>query len=224
MSVLSWNCRGSGGSTVNTLNRYLRCTHAQFAFISETRCNLDVARQRIRELPLPNYAAVASRGSSGGLWLLWGAGIDLTVLFRSRYLIIADVKDVKLGDWRLIAVYGDPHRTNNTTIWADIETYLQPFNMPTCLLGDFNAIMAQSEKWGGSQILNSTSRSFITWANENGLIDLGFCGPAYTWGNKQSGRDVKDWTGALQIYPVLCVSPTLRFSTYPGSTVIIHRY
>lgn len=63
MSLFSWNCRGSGGSTISTLNRYLRSTRAAVAFISETKCNEEVARGRIQHLPLNYYSIIPSRGA-----------------------------------------------------------------------------------------------------------------------------------------------------------------
>lgn len=65
---------------------------------------------------------------------------------------------------------------------------MEDHQLPTCLVGDFNAIIAQSDKYGGSQTLSGNSRSFRSWIDGNGLIDLGFSGPAYTWSNKQPGR------------------------------------
>lgn len=71
-----------------------------------------------------------------------GSEVKVTILAQARYFIVADVSDVALGDWRLIGVYGDPHKTNNQFIWTEIEEYLEPFQLPICLLGDFNAITA----------------------------------------------------------------------------------
>lgn len=91
MNIMSWNCRGSGGATVTTLNRYLRCTKAIIAFISETRCNLDVAVKRVAELPLCNFFSVPSVGMSGGLWLLWGDDVSVKVCRSNKFFIFAEV-------------------------------------------------------------------------------------------------------------------------------------
>lgn len=66
MNVLLWNCRGSGGSTIRMLNRYLHCTKADLAFVSETRCNDRQAELRIKTLSLNQSVVVPARGNSGG--------------------------------------------------------------------------------------------------------------------------------------------------------------
>lgn len=88
----AWNCRGSGGSTVSTLNRYLQCTNAKFACVSESRCGVRKASQRIQELVLKNSIIVPSQGKSGGLWLLWDDDYDVSQILKSSNLIAAKVK------------------------------------------------------------------------------------------------------------------------------------
>ena len=60
----------------------------------------------------------------------------------------------------------------------------------SCMLGDFNAIAAGGEKWGGNTFMSAPNKAFRAWTHEVGLIDLGYHGPAYTWCNNQSGRDM----------------------------------
>lgn len=96
--------------------------------------------------------------------------------------------------WRFVGVYGDPHRSNNSRIWAQIEVFLEQYDFPTILLGDFNAIVSESEKWGGCTSLSPANRAFKNWVNEAGLIDLGFSEPAYTWTDKQTRLPCKHLT------------------------------
>lgn len=187
-NIISWNCRGSGGMTISTINRYLHCTKAQIAFFSETKCDLKRATKRISELPLCNAVVVPSEGSSGGLWLVWGDEFQITVVEKSKSLIAAQVVNkASQKKWGLLAVYGDPNRTQNPIIWSRLENYLQDQNQPVCLLGDFNAVASATEKWGGSQSLSNPNRAFRAWISEVGLMDLGYHGPAYTWSNKKDG-------------------------------------
>lgn len=189
MTIFSWNCRGSGGKTISTLNRYLSCTKVVIGFISETRCNEEVALSRIRNLPLTNHFVVPSIGQSGGLWLIWNDEVQVRVIKSSRFSIMAEVK---LNDgkevWGLAAIYGDPARVSNQQIWDEIESFLCQVNGNACLLGDFNAIVDCNEKRGGSSQLGANNTAFRSWIHANGLLDLGHHGPCYTWSNKQSGR------------------------------------
>lgn len=150
MSFLSWNCRGSGGSIISMLKKYLRSTRAVLAFISETRCNEEVALTRISELPLTNSVVVPSRGRSGGLWMIWGDDVHVRIIKVSRFYIMAEV-DLKDGNesWGLVGIYGDPSRALNRIIWDEVTQFLDQANDKACLIGDFNAIMDCQEKRGG---------------------------------------------------------------------------
>ncbi|XP_057760906.1 uncharacterized protein LOC130981327 [Arachis stenosperma] len=52
---------------------------------------------------------------------------------------------------------------------------------PWLLTGDFNKIKEDSEKKGGSPIDQRAYRSFNSWINRCGLIDLEFVGSRFTW-------------------------------------------
>lgn len=136
MSIISWNCRGSGGSTISTLNRYLRCTKASIAFISETKCDTRRSLERIKCLSLCNSIIVPSKGSSGRLWLLWEDNIKITVLEQDKYIIAVEVVEKGKSDpWLLLGVYGDPTKKNSTRIWERIEGHIANDGRPALILG-----------------------------------------------------------------------------------------
>lgn len=148
MNLLSWNCHGSEGATILTLNRYLHATRAHLAFISETKCNEARARSRISRLPLSHSKIIPSTGRSGGLWLLWLDDISITMLERSFYFLFIRV-DFLLGSWILGLIYGDPHHYVTDYIWNRILHYSQS-HLPLCLVGDFNSILMNCDKFGRS--------------------------------------------------------------------------
>lgn len=190
MNLLSWNCRGSGGSsTIPTLRRYLQSTGAHLAFISETKCSKEKSVHRISKLPLSNFEIVSSRGRGGGLWLLWSDSISVSILETSRYFIAAKVQ-INPGSpaWILFAVYGDCEDRLNDCIWGRIEHYASDQNLPVCAIGDFNCISDISEKAGGCSNFKAKHKKFRAFIQRAGLIDLGYSGPAYTWANNQQER------------------------------------
>lgn len=190
MSTLSWNCRGSGGTTGYTLKRYLRCTKAGLAFISETRCNTKVAEKRIKDLPLCNSIVVASQGQSGGLWMIWSDDYEVTLIQKTKNFIATVVRLKGTQEkWLCCGVYGDPNRSENQAIWDRLEIIFDGFDGPACLFGDFNAIASTNEKWGGTAQLSTNNRAFRKWIHGAGLMDMGYQGPAYTWSNKKGGWD-----------------------------------
>lgn len=145
MSLLLWNCRCSGGTTISTVNRYLRCTREKLAFISEIRCNEKMAIQRIKTLSLCNYVVVPADGQSGGLWIIWDDDIKVEVIEKDKSLIAVEINEqgAKMP-WILVGVYGDPARAGNQRLWQRLEGYLKNDEKPVCLIGDFNAIASES--------------------------------------------------------------------------------
>lgn len=125
MNIVSWNYQGSGGTTCATLSWYLHCTGAQVTFISETRCGKVKAEKRIKSLPLCNSEIVASNGLSGGLWLLWDDSCTVTILSKNKNLIATEINEKGPHQpWILLAVYGDPHRSDYPRIWEQLEPFL----------------------------------------------------------------------------------------------------
>ncbi|KAG8375096.1 hypothetical protein BUALT_Bualt10G0064800 [Buddleja alternifolia] len=58
---------------------------------------------------------------------------------------------------------------------------------PVVLIGDFNAIVSQSEKKGGRSFASSSSNPFLNDLNNLNLLDLGFTGNPFTWSNRRGG-------------------------------------
>lgn len=120
--------------------------------------------------------------------MLWSDEVGLQIQGSAKHYILAEVK---LNDgqqpWGLVGIYGDPARVLYWAIWDEIETFINRCEGHVVILGDFNAIKAQQEKWGGSSQLGPNNRGFNSWINRLGLVDLGHNGPCYTWSNGQGG-------------------------------------
>ena len=61
-------------------------------------------------------------------------------------------------------------------------------DMPVCFVGDFNVLLEPSEKRGGQFFESSEVFEFREVLVDNGLIDVGFVGPSFTWFNMQQGQ------------------------------------
>lgn len=60
-------------------------------------------------------------------------------------------------------------------------------DQPWLIFGDFNEILAQSEKWGGRNMLEQQLTEFRRVLFDCELRDLGFTGPRFTWCNNRGG-------------------------------------
>ncbi|CAN1249350.1 hypothetical protein LINPERPRIM_LOCUS7118 [Linum perenne] len=52
---------------------------------------------------------------------------------------------------------------------------------PWLLSGDFNAMLKQEDKRGGTRFSLSQNQPFIDCCNVCGLSETSFCGPKFTW-------------------------------------------
>ncbi|KAL8506330.1 hypothetical protein ACS0TY_017266 [Phlomoides rotata] len=63
---------------------------------------------------------------------------------------------------------------------------LSSWSLPWLCVGDFNEILDDSEKLGGSLRNDNRMRDFPYSLETCGLVDLGFVGQKFTWSNKQA--------------------------------------
>lgn len=62
--------------------------------------------------------------------------------------------------------------------------------LPWCLIGDFNNVMAQVDKRGGNPYPNWLLEGFQRAVDDCGLLDLDLIGYQYTW---ERGRGTDGW-------------------------------
>lgn len=184
------------------MTKLLRSTQAEIVFIIKTKSSAAKSTRYLPTLPLPNSIYVLARGWFGGLWLLWGPLANLQIIQQNRHYIHAKVNVPAQQRWDLICVYGDPAHALNKQIWRYIQQVTNQ-GEAVCLIGDFNAVANEEEKYGGSQVLNTNNRDFRNFVFETGLVDLGFKGSAFTWNNQQ------DTSAAIheRLDRVLCTMP-----------------
>ncbi|XP_016196132.1 uncharacterized protein LOC107637209 [Arachis ipaensis] len=92
------------------------------------------------------------------------------------------VKSGSLPYWLLTVIYGNPQRINRNYLWDDIRLIHNEINLPWCLIRDFNAMLHDHERHGGS---NSNRRGacpdFQDCVSDCGLFDLGYSRWPFTW-------------------------------------------
>ncbi|WOL20727.1 hypothetical protein Cni_G29533 [Canna indica] len=130
----------------------------------------------------------SSEGASGGLILAWNSDFVLANILSSSFDIIhAILKIDNLEPFLFSNIYASTNPSLRNTLWNSLSNIdLSPF--PWLIFRDFNCILNQEDKIGGSPFSNTHAincfRDFITNSN---LTDLGFSGPAHTWTNNRKG-------------------------------------
>lgn len=93
MEILCWNVRGVGNPrTVRALRHEFRSLKPQIIFLSETKCNDSKLAGIKKASNLACGFSVPSKGSSGGLMLLWEEEINVAINSFSEGQIDATVK------------------------------------------------------------------------------------------------------------------------------------
>ena len=149
--MLSWNCRGLGHPRkVQVLIDLVRCKKPAIIFLMETLCGKDKLENIKRKLGFDGLFVVDRVGHSGGFALLWDGNTNVSLLSYARNFIDVHVVVAGLGDWRLTGFYGFPEssRRRRRQSWDLLRFLSSSSTAPWVCLGDFNDLLAASEKKG----------------------------------------------------------------------------
>ncbi|XP_043697562.1 uncharacterized protein LOC122648415, partial [Telopea speciosissima] len=72
-------------------------------------------------------------------------------------------------------------------LWRDVGAFASSILDPWAVLGDFNVVRNQNEKFGGDPIRQEAVDDFNSFVDDTGLVDLNWKGEIFTWNNRQSG-------------------------------------
>ncbi|XP_052117791.1 uncharacterized protein LOC127747682 [Arachis duranensis] len=123
-----------------------------------------------------------AQGYAGGIWIGWNrSDINITVLESNNQYIHTKIETNSRDSWFLTTVYGTSQPPVRRLLWPILERIANNMILPWLLTGDFNKIKEDSEKKGGSPIDQKAYKSFNSWINRCGLIDLEFVGSRFTW-------------------------------------------
>ena len=90
-------------------------------------------------------------GKSGGLALFWKEGISVEVLDSDQTHIDTVVKGGVSSDWwHFTSFYGALDTARRDESWALLRTIRDRSSLSWLSIGDFNEIVSESEKEGGS--------------------------------------------------------------------------
>ncbi|KAL2906284.1 LexA repressor [Bienertia sinuspersici] len=87
---------------------------------------------------------------AGGLALLWWDAVRVTLFCMSQHHMDATVQDEYGLSWRVTGVYGWPEHQMKHNTWSLLRWLNSCMDLSWVILGDFNEILAEGEKRGGS--------------------------------------------------------------------------
>ncbi|XP_038977842.1 uncharacterized protein LOC120108329 [Phoenix dactylifera] len=155
----------------------------------ETRLAGRIIVRARRALPRSwGFYAVDSQGLSGGIIVTWKLDCGKLDIFNvSSQEVIMVISEGEGRPWIFAAVYASTDFRARRTLWEEASKLVDQ-GQPMLIAGDFNCIDDPQEKMGGRQFSYQRKvREFQEFISTNGLIDLGFTGPRFTWCNNQQG-------------------------------------
>ncbi|KAE8774717.1 Elongation factor 1-alpha [Hordeum vulgare] len=184
MKLIGWNCRGLGNSpTVQSLLDLGRMEDPYILFLSKTKLTEKELEKFKWRLGLSNMVAWSAVGRSRGVALLWRKEVHVTSYGRRH--IDVDVMEESGTMWRLTGIYGESEAERKTKTWRTMRLLGQQHQQgrPWMCFGDFNEILLDGEKVGGSRRLQVCMDRFRVTLENAGLCDIGYTGDKFTWRN-----------------------------------------
>lgn len=97
------------------------------------------------------------------------------------------------GDSILACIYGSPSPQHRNKLWDDLGQDQRRIRGPWMAIGDFNSITSIDEVSNQETFVASRCSRFNEWLENEGMVDIGFSGPTFTW---TRGNSVESFKGA----------------------------
>ncbi|WCJ44055.1 RNA binding RNA-directed DNA polymerase [Euphorbia peplus] len=180
--IFVWNSQGSvNGRFARTVSLFLKNHKPAIVILVETKCSGLTADKVMSKIGLDASIRVEAKGFSGGIWVLWNIPFKISVLSSYWQFIHLQVTLPNSEFFFLTAIYGSPNPARRHHFWVGLEELASKVRGPWVLTGDFNAILNQDDRKGGSVRILGGCPLFQEFMRNASLHDLGFFGPRFTW-------------------------------------------
>lgn len=185
MNCFALNARGLGNlRAFRELRRLIAKIHPSLLFICETKLYQSQYALWRHYFQFKGIFSVDCAGRKGGLVLLWNDPYDIKISSYSCGHIDCTVTHEQ-NVWRFTGFYGNPNSSSRTFSWKLLKSIPGLQHLPWLVGGDFNEILYESEKVGGSLRSLSQMSAFRDVINSCTLSDLNFTGEQFTWCNRR---------------------------------------
>lgn len=102
----------------------------------------------LSNLGFPDSVEVPAVGTRGGMILAWHRGFDFDLVVQNMHLIsIIIFGDPSFQPWALSFIHSPYDPVRATEFWDELADVGYAFGGPWLILGDFNTVSGQHEKW-----------------------------------------------------------------------------
>ncbi len=125
-------------------------------------------REIITSLGFPLTILVPTLGLFSGVCLCWKPGVDIEVTSQNKNLInVLIFSDPPHSPWMLSTIYGPLVASLCNSFWESLHKTDQSFCGPRLCLGDFNALLSQSDKREVRPFAFSSTNSFCNLVSDH---------------------------------------------------------
>ncbi|KAL6143754.1 hypothetical protein ACLB2K_054449 [Fragaria x ananassa] len=204
--ILVWNCRGIvGGARRRALVDLIRQEKPRILFLSETLCSEKQPETLRIRIGFDNCLGMASSESSPGVALLWMNDMPVNIqTYSARHIDVSIDAQGSPEEWRLSGIYGYARTGDRGRTWELMRRLARQSLLPWLLVGDFNEILANSEKVGGAPRRLAQMQAFRETLMDCALLDMGYSGSPFTWADHQTKErlDRSLWSvGLRNLFP-----------------------
>lgn len=124
----------------------------------------------------------------GGILVVWRKSIgQVSPLAISRRALHIIVSPGSATNWIIFVIYNLTCFHSQCSLWHELSK-ISSINIPWLIISDFNTITTRDEHKGGTfSYYASKAHYFLSFIEDNNLLDLYFSGPRFTWCNNQAG-------------------------------------
>ncbi|XP_071901112.1 uncharacterized protein [Coffea arabica] len=190
MRVLVWNCQGVGSPlTIPQLREVNNLSSPDIVFLCETKNRSKYLEKVKNILRFDEVVIVDAMNKAGGMAILWREEIRIKQVLKTAFTIEAQIEDKESRrDWWFIGIYASSDDQDRKQQWLVLQARKVLWGERWIMAGDFNDIVSNEEKWGGTWRDEGSFKAFKNFINDNQLMDIGFEGHPWTWCNNWEGE------------------------------------
>ncbi|XP_027150198.1 uncharacterized protein LOC113750422 [Coffea eugenioides] len=185
MRALVWNCQGVGSPlTVPHLREVNNLLSPNLIFLSKTKNKRLVVDRIARGLRFDNSVVVEAMHKSGGMAVMWKEDTKILEVNQTAFTIEVRIEDYEHHcDWWFVGIYASCDAQIRKEQWRVLRDRSRLWGDRFLIAGDFNDIVSNDEKWGGTIREKRSLKDFKDFIDQNKLTDLGYEGHPWTWSN-----------------------------------------
>lgn len=182
LTLLSWNCQAIGSTlTIQRLREFKSRISPEIIFLMETKNEDETVLRRFRQSDYSNHFTVPPVGLSGGLSLSWKDSVSIDIMFSSPNIIDTHISRDQRSMF-VSFIYGAPQAHERASFWNQLsEIGVDRDEEAWLIVGDFNDLLNNSEKVGGSLRWEGSFLAFRSFVSQHGLWDLQHSGDSLSW-------------------------------------------